>query len=123
MEAYKKAVIPHAALVTPNALEAGRLAGLSVRSLADARVAAARIADLGAAAELAELPLEEEEVRATGLALEVAALHEHRGQGRVIEVHEVMRDPRPISSGTLIAFNSSSHSVSPVVRYSSAAAQ
>jgi hydroxymethylpyrimidine/phosphomethylpyrimidine kinase len=52
VDAYKKAVIPHAALVTPNALEAGRLAGLSVRTLDDARVAVMRIADLGAAAVL-----------------------------------------------------------------------
>ena len=52
VEAYKKAVIPHAALITPNALEAGLLAGLSVRTLDDARVAAERIAELGAAAVL-----------------------------------------------------------------------
>jgi hydroxymethylpyrimidine/phosphomethylpyrimidine kinase len=67
VEAYKQAVIPHAALVTPNALEAGRLAGLSVQTLADARVAAERIADLGAAAVLVKGGHLEGEARGTDL--------------------------------------------------------
>jgi len=50
--AYKDAVIPRAALVTPNAQEAGLLAEMPVRSLEDARTAAERIAALGAPAVL-----------------------------------------------------------------------
>ena len=52
VEAYKDAVIPRAALVTPNAQEAGLLAEVPVRSLEDARDAAERIAVLGARAVL-----------------------------------------------------------------------
>ena len=52
VEAYKAAVIPHAALVTPNAQEAALLAEMPVRSLQDARKAAERIARLGASAVL-----------------------------------------------------------------------
>jgi hydroxymethylpyrimidine/phosphomethylpyrimidine kinase len=48
VEAYKDAVIPRAALVAPNAQEAGLLAEMPVRSLDDAREAAERIAGLGA---------------------------------------------------------------------------
>lgn len=47
VEAYREAILPRAALVTPNAPEAARLAGMPVRTLADARDAAERIADLG----------------------------------------------------------------------------
>ena len=52
IEAYKDSIVPNAALVTPNALEASLLAELPVRSLDDARRAAERIAGLGAAAGL-----------------------------------------------------------------------
>src|SRR3989441_4714200 len=45
-------LLPRAAVVTPNRLEAGRLSGKRVRTLADARVAAKAIAKLGAAAVL-----------------------------------------------------------------------
>ena len=50
--AYKDAVLPHAALVTPNASEASALAEMPVRTLDDARAAAERIAALGAEAVL-----------------------------------------------------------------------
>ena len=50
--AYKDAVIPRAALVTPNAQEAGLLAEMPVRSLEDALRAAERIAALGVPAVL-----------------------------------------------------------------------
>lgn len=50
--AFRDAVIPHAALVTPNANEAGLLAEMPVRSLDDAQKAVERIATLGAAAVL-----------------------------------------------------------------------
>lgn len=52
VEAYKEAVLPRAALVTPNAQEAGLLAEMPVRTLADAREAAAQIARLGAGSVL-----------------------------------------------------------------------
>jgi hydroxymethylpyrimidine/phosphomethylpyrimidine kinase len=48
VEAYKAAVLPRAALVTPNAQEAALLCEAPVRTLADARSAAERIAALGA---------------------------------------------------------------------------
>ncbi len=52
VEAYKEAILPQAALVTPNALEAGLLSETPVRSVAEAREAAKRIAALGAGAVL-----------------------------------------------------------------------
>ena len=52
VEAYKEVLVPRAALVTPNAQEAALLAEMAVRSLADAREAAERIARLGASAVL-----------------------------------------------------------------------
>lgn len=52
VDAYKDAVIPRAAIVTPNAQEAGLLAELPVRSLQDARKAAERIIAFGAPAVL-----------------------------------------------------------------------
>lgn len=52
VEAYKEAILPYAALVTPNAQEAGLLAERPVRSLDDAYRAARRISELGAAAVL-----------------------------------------------------------------------
>src|SRR5438445_781787 len=45
-------LLPRAALVTPNRVEAGRLSGRRVRTLADARLAAKAIAKLGADAVL-----------------------------------------------------------------------
>ncbi len=52
VNAYKEVILPRSALVTPNAQEAALLVGLPVRTLADARDAAARIARLGASAVL-----------------------------------------------------------------------
>lgn len=52
VDAYREAVIPRAALVTPNAQEAELLAEMPVRSVEDARAAAERIAALGASAVL-----------------------------------------------------------------------
>lgn len=52
VEAYKEAILPRAALLTPNAQEAGILAEMPVRGLDDAHRAARRIAELGAAAVL-----------------------------------------------------------------------
>ncbi|MBW2376972.1 MAG: bifunctional hydroxymethylpyrimidine kinase/phosphomethylpyrimidine kinase [Deltaproteobacteria bacterium] len=52
IDAYKEALIPRAALVTPNVQEAALLAEMAVRSLDDAREAAERIAALGASAVL-----------------------------------------------------------------------
>ena len=52
VEAYKEALIPQAALVTPNAQEASLLAEMPVRSIEDAHRAAERITSLGAAAVL-----------------------------------------------------------------------
>src|SRR2546428_719545 len=50
--ALARHLLPRAAVVTPNRLEAGRVSGKRVRTLADARVAAKAIAKLGAAAVL-----------------------------------------------------------------------
>ena len=50
--AYQDALLPRAALVTPNADEAALLAEIPVRTLGDARDAAKRIEDLGASAVL-----------------------------------------------------------------------
>jgi hydroxymethylpyrimidine/phosphomethylpyrimidine kinase len=52
VEAYKEAILPRAALVTPNTQEASLLSERPVRSIADARDAAHRIAELGAGAVL-----------------------------------------------------------------------
>ena len=52
VKAYKDAIIPRAALVTPNVQEAALLADVPVRSLEEAREAAERIAALGAKAVL-----------------------------------------------------------------------
>jgi hydroxymethylpyrimidine/phosphomethylpyrimidine kinase len=69
VEAYKDAVIPRAAIVTPNAHEAGLLAGMPVRSLDDARNAAERIAALGAPAVLVKGGHLEGSARGTDLLL------------------------------------------------------
>lgn len=52
VESYRDAILPRAALVTPNADEAGKLGGLRVESIDDARQAAEAIARLGARAVL-----------------------------------------------------------------------
>ena len=52
VDAYKEAILPRAALVTPNAQEAALLAEVPVRTLDDAGDAAERIAGLGASAVL-----------------------------------------------------------------------
>jgi len=52
VEAYRDSVIPRAAVVTPNAQEAGLLTGMPVRNLREARQAAERILAFGAKAVL-----------------------------------------------------------------------
>ncbi|MGB8332705.1 MAG: bifunctional hydroxymethylpyrimidine kinase/phosphomethylpyrimidine kinase [Polyangiales bacterium] len=52
LSAYRDSVIPRATLVTPNALEAGLLAEMPVRTLEDAATAAVRIGGFGSAAVL-----------------------------------------------------------------------
>ena len=69
VEAYKEAVIPHAALVTPNVQEAALLAGMTVRSLEDAREAAERIARFGASSVLVKGGHLEGSARGTDLLL------------------------------------------------------
>ncbi|MBW1761496.1 MAG: bifunctional hydroxymethylpyrimidine kinase/phosphomethylpyrimidine kinase [Deltaproteobacteria bacterium] len=69
VQAYKDAVIPRAALVTPNAQEAALLAEMPVRSLEDAREAAERIAALGANAVLVKGGHLEGSARGTDLLL------------------------------------------------------
>jgi hydroxymethylpyrimidine/phosphomethylpyrimidine kinase len=69
VEAYKDSVIPHAALVTPNAQEAALLAEMPVRSLGDAQKAAERIAALGARAVLVKGGHLEGSARGTDLLL------------------------------------------------------
>jgi len=83
VEAYRKAVIPHAALVTPNALEAARLTGLTVRTLDDARAAAEGIAGLGAAAVLVKGGHLEGEARGTDILLFEGKVCELRASGLV----------------------------------------
>jgi hydroxymethylpyrimidine/phosphomethylpyrimidine kinase len=48
MALLRSRLMPLAAVITPNALEAGALTGLAVRTLADARRAAARLVEIGA---------------------------------------------------------------------------
>jgi len=69
VEAYKEVILPRAALVTPNTLEAGLLSQMPVRSLADAREAAERIGSLGAGAVLVKGGHLEGSARATDLLL------------------------------------------------------
>lgn len=69
VDAYKEAILPKAALLTPNAQEAGLLAEMPVRSLADARAAARRIRELGAKAVLVKGGHLEGEDRGTDLLL------------------------------------------------------
>ena len=47
LEALREALLPHAAIVTPNVEEAAALSGIAVESLGDAERAATRIAALG----------------------------------------------------------------------------
>jgi hydroxymethylpyrimidine/phosphomethylpyrimidine kinase len=51
-DAFRKYLMPHATLVTPNAEEASRLADMPVRTLDEAAAAASRIASFGAKAVL-----------------------------------------------------------------------
>lgn len=83
VEAYKDAVIPHAALVTPNAQEASLLAEMPVRSIEDAHDAAERIAALGAAAVLVKGGHLEGSARGTDLLL-------HRGEVSVLRAAELV---------------------------------
>jgi hydroxymethylpyrimidine/phosphomethylpyrimidine kinase len=69
VEAYRGAVIPRATLVTPNSLEAELLAKMPVRSIAQARQAAERIAALGARAVLVKGGHLEGEARGTDVLL------------------------------------------------------
>lgn len=76
VEAYKNAVIPRAALVTPNAQEAALLTELPVRTLDDARNAAARIAGLGPQAVLVKGGHLEGSARGTDLLLHAGEVTE-----------------------------------------------
>ena len=51
-DVFREHLIPHASLVTPNAVEASQLADMPIRTLEEAGVAASRIASLGAKAVL-----------------------------------------------------------------------
>jgi hydroxymethylpyrimidine/phosphomethylpyrimidine kinase len=83
VEAYKEAVVPRAALVTPNVQEAALLAEMAVRSLEDAREAAERIAGLGASAVLVKGGHLEGSARGTDLLL-------HQGQITELPAPEVI---------------------------------
>jgi hydroxymethylpyrimidine/phosphomethylpyrimidine kinase len=83
VEACKDAVIPRAALVTPNAQEASLLAEMPVRSVEDAHRAAERIALLGAAAVLIKGGHLEGSARGTDLLL-------HRGEVSVLQAVELV---------------------------------
>lgn len=76
VEVYKDAVIPHAALVTPNAQEASLLAEMPVRSIEDAHRAAERIASLGASSVLVKGGHLEGAARGTDLLLHEARVIE-----------------------------------------------
>ena len=52
VDAYRDTILPHATLLTPNALEAGLLTEEPVRTVTEAHAAASRIAQLGAQAVL-----------------------------------------------------------------------
>ena len=81
--AYKDAIVPHAALVTPNANEAALLAEMPVRTLDDARDAAERIAALGAAAVLIKGGHLEGADQGTDLLL-------HRGEVKVLKAAAIV---------------------------------
>jgi hydroxymethylpyrimidine/phosphomethylpyrimidine kinase len=83
VEAYKEAVVPRAALVTPNVQEAALLAEMAVRSLDDAREAAKRIAGLGASAVLVKGGHLEGSARGTDVLL-------HDGQVTELRAREVV---------------------------------
>ena len=77
VEGYKREIVPRAALVTPNAQEAGLLAEMPVRTLDDAARAATRIAGLGAAGVLVKGGHLEGDARGTDLLLHDGRLTEH----------------------------------------------
>jgi hydroxymethylpyrimidine/phosphomethylpyrimidine kinase len=76
VEAYKEAIIPRAALVTPNAKEAGLLAEMPVRTVEEARNAAEAIAELGAHAVLVKGGHLEGAARGTDVLLHEGAISE-----------------------------------------------
>lgn len=76
VEAYRAALIPRAALITPNAKEASLLAGMPVRSVEDAREAARRIAELGAGSVLVKGGHLEGEARGTDVLLHEGTIRE-----------------------------------------------
>jgi hydroxymethylpyrimidine/phosphomethylpyrimidine kinase len=83
LEAYKEAVVPRAALLTPNVQEAALLAEMAVGSLGDAREAAERIAALGASAVLVKGGHLEGSARGTDVLL-------HDGQVTELRAREVV---------------------------------
>ena len=78
IDAYKETVLSRAALVTPNAQEAGLLAERPVRTVAEAREAALVIHELGAAAVLVKGGHLEDEGRGTDVLLFEGDLRELR---------------------------------------------
>ena len=76
IEAYKETILPRAALVTPNTVEAGLLTDMPVRSLEEAREAAQRIVELGTPTVLIKGGHLEGEDRGTDLLLHDGAITE-----------------------------------------------
>lgn len=76
VKAYKEAVLPRAALVTPNVQEAALLSEVVVRTVADAREAAERITKLGAPSVLIKGGHLEGAVRGTDVLLHDGAITE-----------------------------------------------
>jgi hydroxymethylpyrimidine/phosphomethylpyrimidine kinase len=83
VDAYREVLLPRAALVTPNATEAGLLAESPVRSLEDARSAAEAIAALGVRAVLVKGGHLEGPDRGTDVLLCDGDLHELGSPGVV----------------------------------------
>ena len=86
VEAMRDALLPEAALVTPNTSEAGALAQMQVRSLQDAREAATRIASLGARAVLVKGGHLPDDSRGTDLLLAEGEFHELAPSARLSQV-------------------------------------
>jgi hydroxymethylpyrimidine/phosphomethylpyrimidine kinase len=76
IEAYKEAILPRAALLTPNTVEAGLLTEMPVRSLDEAREAAKRIVELGTRTVLIKGGHFEGEDRGTDVLLHDGAITE-----------------------------------------------
>lgn len=84
VEAYREAVIPRAALLTPNVEEAGLLTGMPIRDLREARQAAERLLELGAGAVLLKGGHLEGAARGTDVLALGSGLHELRAE-RVVD--------------------------------------